>query len=30
VHLTETDGVDEVLVTEGIAGVREPRGEEAQ
>src|SRR5215212_5118376 len=27
VHLAETDGVDEVLVTEGEPGVREPRGE---
>jgi pyrimidine operon attenuation protein/uracil phosphoribosyltransferase len=30
VHLTETDGVDEVLVTEGVPGVREPRGEVAR
>jgi pyrimidine operon attenuation protein/uracil phosphoribosyltransferase len=30
VHLAEVDGVDEVLVTEGDPGVREPRGEEAQ
>ena len=29
VHLTETDAVDEVLVTEGEPGAREPRGEEA-
>jgi len=30
VHLAEIDGADEVLVTEGEPGVREPRGEEAQ
>src|SRR3954465_14666629 len=30
VRLAETDGTDEVLVTEGGPGVREPRGEEAQ
>jgi pyrimidine operon attenuation protein/uracil phosphoribosyltransferase len=30
VHLTEVDGRDEVLLTEGGPGVREPRGEEAQ
>src|SRR3954449_5473653 len=28
VHLAETDGADEVLVTEGAPGVREPREEE--
>jgi pyrimidine operon attenuation protein/uracil phosphoribosyltransferase len=30
VHLAETDQVDEVLVTEGEAGARLPRGEETQ
>ena len=30
VHLSEIDEVDEVLVTEGEPGVREPRGREAQ
>ncbi|TYP84991.1 bifunctional pyr operon transcriptional regulator/uracil phosphoribosyltransferase PyrR [Blastococcus xanthinilyticus] len=30
VHLAEIDGADEVLVTDGEPGVREPRGEEAR
>jgi len=30
VHLAETDGADEVLVTDGEPGVRESRGEEAR